>query len=218
MKSKCIETNLFAKYVEGCFSDREREQVEAHLSVCSRCRQVLVNAHYSMDEIKLSELEPASENEIQAVMEHFGFSKKLEKIYKWMQGSLSLETHLFPGLLTMPGLTRKSSESAAEYAYILFEKKMGDLDIHLYAEKTQYHTFNIWISVSKQSIKAHNVRLVLIQEQGGIISRPLVGQYEHLKNMSFGSYNFIIKQNAEEKGRCHINFKNEEVIVKDDYS
>jgi len=218
MKSKCIETNLFTKYVEGCFSEEEREQVEVHLSACARCREILVNAHSLIHGNDLPEWEPASEVEVQSLMKNPGLPDKFENIYKWIKGRLPSGMSLNPLFTTVPCLTRKSSAEPFN-DYILLEKEtVDDLKIHLCIEKTETNTFNIWATVLQKDKKARNIRLVFMREGGGIVSRPLTGDYENFKDMSFGSYNFIIKQDAEEKGCCYINIKKEEVIVKDDYS
>lgn len=216
---------MLAKYSEGRCTETERRMVEKHLAACSRCRRTFTESYSAWKTFSRTGWETASDEEVRWVMTRLKSSEKKGKIYAWIQNTVSDMLGL-PGFSLMTGVPvsagavrRKKRTDAAEKQlqdHLLLTKDFGTLCVYFYMEKNGDKGVSTRVTVMDGKKKAQNVRLIFLREGGGTTSHPLAGDYEYFEHMPFGSYTFLLKQNAREKGRCRIRISEKEICVKDD--
>jgi hypothetical protein len=213
---------MLAKYSEGRCTETERRMVEKHLAACSRCRRTYTESYSAWKTFSRSGWEKASDEEVTWVMTRLKSSGKKGKTYAWIR-NIASDIFSLPGFSLMlaprlPGAVRRSSpaEEVRDSDISLMTKEFGSLCVYFYAEKSGDDGVNIRVTVIDGKQKAANVRLIFLREGGGTTSHPLAGDYEYFEHMPFGDYTFLLKQNAEEKGRCRIRISEKEICIKDD--
>ena len=195
MKSRCIEIAVLAKYIEGSLSDKGRDRIEEHLSECDTCLEEFVIANTLLKDHDLIECEPVSEEVALSALKSLSIPKKLKKFYAWITKVLVPDSAGQPAFATV-----RKPDAASSVDYISIKKDMNDLQVEMYIEKTEDDKARIRVRVLKDNISARNVRLTLIRQGGVIVSRLLKKNYVLFEDLPFGSYRFVVEQDALEKG------------------
>jgi len=217
---------MLVKYSEGRCTENERMKVEKHLVACPRCRRTFTESYSAWKTFSGKGWEKASEEEVRWVITRLKSSGKKGKTYAWIR-NIASDLLSLPGFSLMmgapaAGAVRRNGMAEKQEGHhsdiSLLTKDFGSLCVYFYVEKSGSEEVNIRVTVIDGKKKAANVRLIFLREGGGTVSHPLVGEYEYFDHMPFGSYTFLLKQNAEEKGRCRIRISEKEICVKDDYA
>ena len=195
MKSRCIEIPVLAKYIEGRLSDKDRDRIEEHLSECDTCLEEFVIANTLLNDHALIECEPVSEKVALSALKSLNIPKELKKFYAWITKVLVPDSAGQSAFATV-----RKSDAASSVDYISIKKHMNDLQVEMYIEKTEDDKTRIRVRVHKDNISARNVRLTLIGQGGVIVSRFLKEDYVLFEELLFGSYRFVVEQDALEKG------------------
>ncbi|MEZ4528461.1 MAG: zf-HC2 domain-containing protein [Desulfobacterales bacterium] len=217
---------MLVKYSEGRCTENERKKVEKHLVKCSPCRKTFAESYSAWKTFSRTGWETASDEEVRWIMTRLKSSEKKEKTYAWVRNMTS-DLLFLPGFSLMIGIPEAGTvrrngpaeKQEVQHSDIsLLTKDFGSLCAYFYVEKTGAEGVSIRVTVIDGKEKAANVRLIFLREGGGTVSHPLAGDYEYFEYMPFGDYTFLLKQNAEEKGRCRIRISEKEICVKDDYA
>ncbi|MDM8523050.1 zf-HC2 domain-containing protein [Desulfococcaceae bacterium HSG8] len=188
-KSSCtepVDTNKLADYIKGCLSGKDLDKVEKHLSKCDACLEFFLVAHSLLKTDNVFEGEPVSGNEVQSIRKRFN----LPSIVDWMSKALS------PPL--QPGLAIRGAYSDD---YIHLSKNFGGLQTDIYIEESENDKISIEVKLLEDKKNAENAKLILINEdEDDRDSRYLTGDSVLFHDKPFGSYCFIVRQNAKERG------------------
>lgn len=195
MKSTCMEIDVLAGYIEGRLSDKDRDRIEEHLSECDTCLEELVIADTLLKNHDLIECEPVSEEVALSALKGLNIPKELKKFYAWITKVLVPDSAWQSAFATV-----RKSDAASSVDYISIKKDMNDLHVEMYIEKTEDDKAMVRVRVHKDNISARNVRLTLIRQGGVIVSRFLKEDYVLFEELPFGSYRFVVEQDALEKG------------------
>jgi hypothetical protein len=186
--NSCIDTITLARYIGGTLSDKEKDAMEHHLSACQGCREEFAMASVLLkDDAK--EESPAPLEQIQSVFQ--AIKKKAAQFYEWIT-LLPCESGFQPVFV-------RSGEKPVS-PQIRFTKDVSDLRTEFLIEKTNDRAISIEIRIFKNAIGAKNIRITLIKEGGGVVSRLLKSEHELFENLPFGIYRVNLIQNSEEKG------------------
>jgi hypothetical protein len=186
--NSCLDIITLARYIGRTLSDKEKDEMERHLSECRSCREEFAMASVLLKD-DAAEKRPAPMEQLQSVFQTI--KKKASQFYEWIT-VLPYEAGFQPAFV-------RSGEKAIS-PQIRFRKDVSDLRTEFLIEKTNERAISIEIGIFKNSIGAKNIRITLLKEGGGVVSRLLKGDHELFENLPFGVYRVNLIQNSEEKG------------------
>lgn len=202
---QCIDTLRLAKYLRGRSSDKEKKQVEEHLSKCHDCLDTLVLANTLLKDKELFEYEPVSEEKALSAMKRWNLCPGHEIHSKNREGIAEIFKKIYQYVADLiiplqPALQRSSKQDTAfqpcsDHALL---KVFDNFEAELGFEKSGDDSANITVSIPKGSEKI--VRLTLESSKGeDADSRPLKGDSEIFESLVFGDYRLIFRKSALEE-------------------
>lgn len=124
------------------------------------------------------------------------FTEKMAMVYEWITAPLS-------ELTLQPAFAGVRSQDEPSATYIRLVRTLDDLEMEIRVEKVDTDKVCIYVRILKGMDGAKNIRLKLMREGGGRISRLLKKESEPFDNLSFGSYHMILVQNSQKKGEFY---------------
>ncbi len=191
MNSDCIDILTLTRYFGKKLSDKEKEDVEYHFSLCDECREGSVSTFLMLKDNTEEEEPMPDDNALSATWQTLkkklseGFSRFLE----WVVPDPC-----------EPAMVCVRSDQRTPEPCIKFEKDFGNLKSDFLFEKISDNNISLEIKVSENNLPAQNISFNLKKESGGEIRRPLEDEYEKFENLSFGIYQLKIRQLSREKG------------------
>jgi len=191
MNSDCIDILTLTRYFGKKLSDKEKQEVEYHLSLCDECREGSVSTFLMLKD-NTEEEEPTPEDkDLSAAWQTFkkklseGFSRFLE----WVVPQPC-----------EPAMVCVRSDQRTPEPCIKFEKEFGNLRADFLFEKISDNNISLEIKVSENHLPAQNISFNLKKESGTEIRRSSEDGGEQFENLSFGMYQLKIRQFSKEKG------------------
>lgn len=184
MNSICTDLITLAKYIGGKLSEVERQEVEAHLSVCRHCRSDVVSATLLLRDEGVEKQDPRISAEIaSAVWEKF--RQQITRFYEWVIPSCPL---------ALPAMRSGKVQALHQ---IRFSKQFDDISLDFRAEKHQDSAIAFHIGIRDSNIKS--LRIILRKENGKILfSKPLTDDI--CQNLPYGIYHLNVISQSQEKG------------------
>lgn len=189
MNSDCIDILTLTRYFGKKLSDKEKESVEYHLSLCDECRENSVSTFLMLKDN--TEEEPDDNASLSAAWQ--ALKKKLS------EGFSRFLEWVVPQPCEFAAVSVRSEQKTSAPC-IKFEKEFGSLKSDFLFEKISDNAASLEINVSENHLPAPNITFILKKERGTEIRRSSEDGYEQFENLSFGSYQLKIRQLSKEKG------------------
>ncbi len=206
MKSRCPDEETIADYMEGHLSPEDRDTVEAHLSDCEVCLEILMLArHLETDSNSLeSEVIPdrITRSAVQLVAElnvtRYDLFKKrsstfAKDIYSKISGCLT-QAYLTNDLVLVRG-----GESVSENC-VRVRKNFKDTDAEIEIEKAGENKAHIRVRLMGDEKANTRIRVTLKKGEREISSLLLDENYALFEGIPFDHYHLIFFKNGAEIG------------------
>lgn len=189
MNSNCIDILTLTRYFGKKLSDKEKEEVEYHFSLCDDCRENSVSTFLMLKD-NTEEEEPDDNAVLSAAWQ--ALKKKLSEGF-----SRFLEWVVQP---CEPAMVCVRSDQKTFEPCIKFEKAFANLNADFQFEKISDNAASLKITVSENHLPAQNISVSLKKERSAEIRRSPEDGSEQFENLSFGTYQVKIRQFSKEKG------------------
>ncbi len=206
MNTQCID---ILDYLSGDGSETERTKMEEHMADCDECLSEFIAY---CEEIKASDaIDPQkiSKQKAKSILSGLGLKGEVKRVLKWAKELFTPCDMFQPEWVPV----RNSVHSHQATDRVFFNHSLDNLQAVVLIEKSVGNRVNIRAGVQEQNHKAKNVRMLFFGKGGKPYSRRLDSDFEIFEDLPYGSYDFILKQNNQEKGRCLININANEVVV-----
>ncbi|MEZ4528552.1 MAG: hypothetical protein R2941_21775 [Desulfobacterales bacterium] len=188
----CIDTIMLAKYFGQSLSDKEKMELETHVSECEECLDLFAAAGEILSDAELSAYEPASEAEALAVMKPLGQCKKEGRKSSVAEFFTKIYQFFLPLFLPpRPATVRSPSPGrSAHPERQVLEKRFDTFRTVISCEKADAEYGEITVSLSAYSGKI--IRISLESANKDRESRPFKNGCEIFEKLRFGNYRMII--------------------------
>lgn len=195
MKSKCIDTQTLMDYFHDVLSDGEKEQLLGHLVDCADCRDIFNSACRVMRNPELDRWLPISEGEAKSILKEIEFKSsvfgKIAGLFKKLGGLLTVPNR-------MPALSPvRSSRNGND---ILLDRFFHESKTRMTVKRGYNGKATVWVGCANGITEIDTV--LLIREEGGIISLPFDEKEVSFDGLSFGKYSLTMMKGDTEKDKC----------------
>ena len=217
MVSSCLDDKLIAEYMGGVLSKRKKIQVENHIALCDTCLDQMLAIHSVLKDQSLNDWEKVSlsSEKSHCFLKSLNLPEKKQS-FSWLvqkkQKQLIIQSYmdvffqwaksiLFPKSFSpQPVQIFRGLDDHPEKNYIQFNQSFDDLMAYITIYNKGNHSVDIVVAVKKENLIAQNVRLTLMNEQGGIVSQ-LLKEKNSINDRPFGIYTLRLDQFGKEKGQ-----------------
>jgi hypothetical protein len=215
---KCIDNELILKFINNTVNEKQRNDIENHLSECPYCLDIYETASLYIKENNSMQFEPLSPvmakniiQQISPVLQTDTHIKRDEakqqllsnfknvtmniknagkKFHKWLQQSITFPEQIQWQLSPVNIRSAGISEQNV-YDSIVIQKELPDITIEICLIKNE-NDFHILAKIPNfepgQSLK----RLSIYKNNNLITSSPLKNEYQYLKKQLAGNYKFVL--------------------------
>ena len=200
MNNKCISEENIMAYLEGRLSNKNRSEVEAHISNCDRCLDLVAIASKLIDDPSFNELDTVPESVTnKAVKTIMGlkpptlFDKAFTiinpAISKISQGLLLFSPFKAPAPVLVRG------DNKFENNIVQINKSLANFEIKIEIEKTTQNTAAINVVLLKTNTST--IRVILLKNNREIASYILGEQGALFEDIQSGHYTLVIRRDGQ---------------------
>jgi len=204
MEIACPTDEILADFLEGRLSEEEKSEMEAHLSDCDDCLEVLTVASSLLRGEERYELAPAPARVTDAAAQLVlgEYSPSTESLPARVERTLrDLPTRVagffidkgWGGLQPQPvrGFKRKLSSD-----FVLLRKRFEDVESEIELEKTGENKALIRVRVFPADTAGLKIRVTLKEGDREVASQLAVGGYALFEDIPFGHYGLTLARDG----------------------
>ncbi|MGA1869864.1 MAG: anti-sigma factor family protein [bacterium] len=220
MTRKCVGEEILIDYLEDRLSDKERAEVEEHLSNCDKCMDVLIMGKRMVDDERLPDaeqtpLEPVPDHVTRQAIEKLKALDNRSIFERFFQIFTSdipqcafKFSEWFSDLFDKPAFAPvRGNQSIMAKDYITVKKSFKNLDIEIEFEKRGPDRSMIRIMSLEKNLSIQPVRVTLMRDGLELSSHLISKEGALFEDIPFGSYVFIFTQGGKKMGEYPFRIK-----------
>lgn len=214
MKTACPDEEIIADYIEGRLSENDRASVEAHLSDCEQCLEILLTVREITGPKEKPALEPVPDKITQAAVQQIKkqtslsintvilkYKRSLRGFFTWLSEWLNITPWRGWGLSPIRSYGNKISDDL-----IILKQRFKGLETEIEIEKIGLEKADIRVSLIKDD-QTKRSRVTLKRDEREIASKLFENNFAFFEKIPFGHYTLLFSTNGTIRGKFDFQIK-----------